>query len=308
MAHLHALTDVHLLRPALVTIGVFDGVHVGHRRLIEALVARAKASGQLTVVVTFFPHPDKVLHGLTGRYYLTTPEQRAAELHALGVDVVITQTFDDTFRHTRAADYVRLLCQQLKMAELWVGQHFALGYDREGTVAFLSALGQQLGFSVHAVELVAAPEAEGVVSSTAIRELLLAGKVEAVVGLLGRPFAIQGEVVHGDQRGRTIGFATANIAVWDEQILPARGVYAGWATVEGQRWAAVTNIGIRPTFDGQRQTVEAHLLDFSGNLYGKILNLTFEFWLRGEQKFSGIDALVAQIRADVEAGRRLLLG
>ncbi len=305
MAHVTSLNDVQLEQASLVTIGVFDGVHLGHQQLIRALVERAKASGRLTVVLTFFPHPDIVLRGLTGRYYLTTPEQRAEALHLLGVDTVITQTFDETFRHTSAQDYVSQLCDRLKMTELWVGQHFALGYEREGDVAFLSRLGESKGYTVHAVELVADAD-QHVISSTSIRGLLQEGKVEQVAGLLGRPFSIDAEVVRGDQRGRTIGFPTANLAVWDEQVLPAYGVYAGWATIDGARHPAVTNIGVRPTFDSQRMAVEAHLLDFDGNLYGKVLNLSFDFRLRGEQKFEGITALVAQIKADVEAGRRLL--
>jgi riboflavin kinase / FMN adenylyltransferase len=305
MAHVTSLYDIHLTQPSLVAIGVFDGVHVGHQALIRALVERAHASGRLTVVLTFFPHPDTLLRGLSGAYYLMTPQQRAEALQALGVDMVVTQTFDEGFRQTRAEAYVRLLAERMRMAELWVGQQFALGFEREGDVAFLAEQGKRLGYSVHAIELVADAQRH-VVSSTAIRELLRVGEVGQVTPLLGRPFAVEAEVVQGDQRGRTIGFPTANLAVWDELLLPARGVYAGWATVEGVRWPAVTNIGVRPTFDGQRQTVEAHLLDFAGDLYGKSLNLTFEFRLRGEQKFGGIEALVAQIRADVEAGRRLL--
>jgi riboflavin kinase/FMN adenylyltransferase len=136
--------------------------------------------------------------------------------------------------------------------------------------------------------------------------LLSEGKVEGVAELLGRPFSVRAAVITGHQRGRLIGFPTANLDVWNEQVLPAYGVYAGWAIVDGVRYPAVTNIGIRPTFDTQRMAVEAHLLDFDGDLYGKVLNLSFDFWLRNEQKFEGINALITQIRADVEAGRRLL--
>jgi len=305
MAHVTSLNDVQLEQSSLVTIGVFDGVHLGHQHLIRALVERAKASGQLTVVLTFFPHPDTILRELTGRYYLTTPEQRAEQLHRLGVDTVITQTFDEAFRHTSAQAYITQLCDRLKMTELWVGQHFALGYEREGDVTFLSRLGEDNGYTVHAIELVADAN-HHVISSTSIRALLQEGKVEQVTGLLGRPFAVAGEVVRGDQRGRTIGFPTANLAVWDEQVLPAYGVYAGWATVDGVLHPAVTNVGVRPTFDGQRMAIETHLLDFDDDLYGKVLNLSFDFRLRGERKFEGITALVAQIHADVEAGRALL--
>lgn len=305
MTHVTSLKDVQLSQPSLVTIGVFDGVHLGHQQLIRALVARAKASGSLTVVLTFHPHPDVVLRGLTGRYYLMTPEEKAEALRALGVDWVVTQTFDEAFRQTSASDYVRQLCGHLNMTELWVGQHFALGYEREGNLDYLRKLGEELGYGVHAVELVADEQHE-VISSTGIRALLADGKVDSVAALLGRPFMVEAEVVRGDQRGRTIGFPTANLDVWDGLVLPAHGVYAGWATVDGQRHPAVTNIGVRPTFDGQRMTVEAHLIDFDGDLYGKRLNLTFEFWLRGERRFNGIQELIAQIQADVAEGRRLL--
>jgi riboflavin kinase/FMN adenylyltransferase len=305
MPHVFSLSDLQLTQPSLATIGVFDGVHRGHQALIEQLVGLARERGQKTVVLTFFPHPDIVLRGLSGRYYLTTPEQRAEVLLSLGVDWVVTQTFDEAFRHQRAEDYVNTLVEKLRLSELWVGQHFAMGYQREGTVERLSALGRKQGFSVQAIELVESPD-NGAISSTRIREHLLEGEVEQATALLGRPFAIAGRVEHGQARGRTIGFPTANVQLWDEQVLPANGVYAGYAEVDGQRYKAVTNVGIRPTFHGQSITVEAHLLDFEGNLYEKTLSLSFVFRLRGEKKFDGLEALIAQITADVLQGRQLL--
>ncbi|MDL1916084.1 bifunctional riboflavin kinase/FMN adenylyltransferase [Anaerolineae bacterium CFX4] len=273
MTHVDSLQAIRLSQPAQVTIGVFDGVHAGHQHLIRELVARARASGHITVVLTFFPHPAAILRGITGRYYLTSPDVRAEELKKLGVDVVITQRFDDEFRHIRAADYIDLLCRQIPMRELWVGKHFTLGYQREGTVAFLRELGARYGYSVHELELVTGDDQEAI-SSTRIRALLEAGDVKAAAG--------------------------------DEQLLPPFGVYAGYASFDDSTHPCVTNLGVRPTFDGQQLRVESHLIDYSGDLYGKTLTVSFVERLRGEIKFPSIDALVAQITADVATGRSVL--
>ncbi|MBK8135264.1 MAG: bifunctional riboflavin kinase/FAD synthetase [Anaerolineae bacterium] len=305
MNHATSLHDVHLNQPALVTIGVFDGVHIGHQHLVRQLVERARVSGHLTVVLTFFPHPDAVLHDITGPYYLTTPEQRAEELTRLGVDWVITQTFDDQFRHMRAADYIETLCQHVAMRELWVGQHFALGYDREGDIEFLRQEGARHGYTVHEVELVQG-EDHSAVSSTRIRQLLQNGDVAEAGRLLGRLYTVEGEVVHGDQRGRTIGFPTANVQLWTEQVLPAFGVYTGFAAFNGETHPCVTNLGVRPTFDGKQLRVESHLLAFSGDIYGRTLKVSFMHRLRGEMRFPSIQDLIAQIAVDVEQARVLL--
>lgn len=306
MAHFRKLEDVQLDGASFVTIGVYDGVHRGHQRLLADLVAQAHRVGQQAVVISFFPHPDVVLRGVAGRYYLTTPEERAALLEQLGVDVVITLAFDENLRQMRAAAFVDQLVGRLGMRQLWVGADFALGYQREGNVAYLSALGEAHGYRVQPVELVTYSDAGAVISSTSIRELLLQGRVELAREWLGRSYQVSGEVVHGDKRGRLIGFPTANLAVWDELVIPLNGVYAGWATVCGERYAAVTNIGTRPTFDGVAIRVEPHLLDFDADIYGEALTITFEHRLRAEQKFSGIDALRAQLALDVAAARSVL--
>lgn len=305
MQHIYGLAAARLDQPSLVTIGVFDGVHRGHQHLLRRLVAQAHADGRLAVVQSFFPHPDVVLRGLTGRYYLTSPEQKAALLADLDVDVLVTQTFDDALRQVRAGDYVDLLLDRLQMRALWIGPDFALGYRREGDAAYLRQRGAAAGFELHVVDLLAGggPEA---IRSTAIRQALGDGDVEQARALLGRPYTVAGPVVQGDRRGHLIGFPTANIGVWEQQVIPANGVYAGWATLGADRLMAVTNVGVRPTFDGQAVTVEAYLLDFDATIYGQELALTFERRLRPEMKFSGIDALVAQIRADAEVGRAYL--
>lgn len=306
MTHIYRLEDAYLTQDAAVTIGVFDGVHLGHQTLLKRFVAAAHRQGQQAVVVTFHPHPDVVLHKITDRYYLTTPEQKAALMLQLGVDVVVTHPFDDTIRQMRASVFVEQLLTHLRMKSVWVGPDFALGYQREGNVAFLREQGLQRGFVVETIDLVTHEMQGDVIRSTVIREAVKAGDMAAVRQDLGRSYSVCGEVVTGHQRGRTIGFPTANIAAWTEQLLPPNGVYAGWARWNGERYMAVTNIGVRPTFDGQGVTVEAHLLDYTGDLYGKTLEVTFEQRLRPEMKFNGLDALIQQIKADVETGRSFL--
>lgn len=304
MTHARSLDSVHLSTPSIVSIGVFDGLHLGHQHLIRSLVGEARASGRSAVAISFHPHPDVVVRGITGRYYLTTPDQRAALLLELGVDTVITLPFDDALRHVRAADFVDQLVRHVNMTSLWVGSDFALGYRREGNVALLTEMGKARGFSVHTVDLLLAQNAA--ITSTGIRQALAEGAVEQAAGWLGRAYTVSGEVVHGQARGRTIGFPTANVDVWEGLALPANGIYAGWATFDNQRYMAATNVGLRPTFNGSDVTVEAYLLDFSGDLYGKQLTVSFDKHLRPEQRFDGISALIAQIQADVEAARAFL--
>jgi riboflavin kinase/FMN adenylyltransferase len=227
-------------------------------------------------------------------------------LGELGVEIVVTHPFDETVRHIRAADFVDKLLEHLNLCALWVGPDFALGYRREGDVAFLRAQGAQKGFSLEVVDLVTNDSSGQVVNSSAIRAALETGNVEAASRWLGRPYRLQGEVVHGDARGKTIGFPTANIDVWEEQYLPKKGVYAGWARLGDETFMAVANIGNRPTFGGKVVTVEAHLLDFDRDIYGQTLAFDVVAFLRPEMKFNNVDELVAQIHHDVIAGRDLL--
>jgi riboflavin kinase/FMN adenylyltransferase len=305
MNHLNHLTDAKLDRPSIVTIGVFDGVHRGHQHLLSRLVSEARSSGRIAAVLTLFPHPDRVLHGGTGRYYLTTPAEKARLLGELGIDYVITHPFDLAVSQIRAAEFVDLILAHLKMSSLWVTADFALGYRREGDFAFLSAYGAQKGFEVRQVELLTGENSHAIRSS-AIRDALLAGGVEQAALWLGRPYRVQGPVVHGDHRGRTIGFPTANLDVWAEQVIPRDGVYACWAGLGRERFMAVANIGLRPTFGGTDTRVEAHLLDFDRDIYGQELILDFVARLREERKFEGIDALIRQIGQDARRGREIL--
>lgn len=304
MNHVNKLADVHLQQPSVVTIGVFDGVHRGHQYLIQQLVKEARARGHAAVALTFFPHPDVVIRGLSGRYYLTTPDQRAQLLGDLGIDYVITLPFDDQIRNIRAADFVDQMIAHLRLQSLWVGTDFALGYQREGNVTFLREQGAQKSFSVEVIDLLM--EENAAISSSTIRAALQQGNVEEAREMLGRSYSVSGEVVHGEKRGRALGFPTANIDVWSEQVVPGNGIYAGWALLGGERFMAVTNVGTRPTFDGQNLTVEAYLLDFDRDIYGETLTFTFESYLRPELRFNDVQELIVQMGADVEAGRAYL--
>jgi riboflavin kinase/FMN adenylyltransferase len=304
MQHHNNLELIHLEQPSMVTIGVFDGLHRGHQYLIRALVEQARAAKCLAVVVTFFPHPDAVLRGIKGRYYLTTPKKRAELMGELGVDHVVTLAFDDSIRHIRAAKFVDLMVKHLKVKSLWVGQDFALGFQREGNVDFLRARGVEKGFSLQVIDLIVGDGDK--ISSMHIREALEQGEVEKARDWLGRTYEVSGEVVKGEQRGRKIGFPTANIDVWGELVIPANGVYAGWAYLNGERFMAATNVGYRPTFNGQNQTVEVHILDFDRDIYGQTLFFTFETRLRSEMKFNGIQELIGQIGTDTQAAREFL--
>lgn len=298
------LAEVNDRQPTFVAIGSFDGVHRGHQLLLQSMVAAAQKDGARTAVLTFFPHPKRVLQNLTGPYYLTTLEDRVALLAEQGIDLVITMPFDEEVRHTRAADFVDQMLRHLNMRQLW-GGNFAFGYQREGDVPFLRRLGQEKGFTVELVrELVRL--GDGLVSSSRVRDGLARGDVVDVAGCLARPYHVRGIVVMGDQRGRTIGFPTANLDVWDELLLPANGVYATIAWLGNQRHVAASNVGVRPTINGGNVTVEAHLLDFDGDLYGQELKLEFIDHIRPEMKFAGLDALKAQIQSDVETIRQLL--
>jgi riboflavin kinase/FMN adenylyltransferase len=295
------LTEVADRGPTFLTIGVFDGVHLGHQKLLKSMVSAARIKGARPAVLTFYPHPSKIIRGREGRLYLSTLEERVALLAEQGITLIVAQTFDEEVRRTRAADFVDRLCHYLNMKELW-GGGFSLGYNREGDLSLLRQLGLEKGFAVHHFEALVKWGGE-LVSSSRIRAALSEGNAEEVAGCLGRPYSLSGTVVRGDGRGRQIGIPTANLSVWDELMLPAQGVYAAYARVQGQEYLAATNIGYRPTVNGRDLTVEAHLLDFDADIYGMELGLDFVARIRDEQKFSGLDALLAQIHDDIDQVR-----
>jgi len=295
------LSEVDHKQSTCVAIGSFDGVHRGHQALLQRMASRAHERGMRAAALTFFPHPRRVLHTLPPRFYLTTLDERVRLLAELGIDLIITHPFDDQVRHIRAADFVDQLIEALDMKELW-GGNFALGYQREGDVPFLRRQGELKGFTVETLDESVFHDGE-IVSSRRVRAALEAGEMGEVTGCLGRYFCVRGPVVKGDQRGRTIGFPTANVAVWDELLLPANGVYATYIRIGEARHLAATNVGVRPTVDGMKLTVEAHILDFDADIYGEDVRLEFVRRIRPEMKFAGLDALKAQIAADVEEVR-----
>jgi riboflavin kinase/FMN adenylyltransferase len=306
MLHYWSLQSIYL-KGTWLTIGSFDGVHRGHQEIIQTLTDGAHRAGQPAVVLTFYPHPAAVLRNRQDSFYLTAPEERAALLGVLGVDVVITHPFNLSVAGLSALDFMQLLKEHLDLRQLFVGHDFALGHGREGTVPRLRELGHELGYSVN----VHPPfEIDGqVVSSSGVRAFLAEGDVASAARLLGRPYQVRGVVSPGDGRGRTIGVPTANLDVWPQRIIPKAGVYVCRAHFEGLTLGAVTNIGVRPTFEQQSPTarVEAHILNFEGDLYGREIQLDFYTRLRDEQRFPGIEALVDQIHRDIRRSQEFLL-
>jgi riboflavin kinase/FMN adenylyltransferase len=256
--------------------------------------------------LAFFPHPGIVLHKRQDLFYLTTPEERAEIMGGLGVDVVITHPFNHEVANTGAREFLLELKDHLALSHLWVGYDFALGRGREGDVPTLRRLGKELGYQLHVVKPVQG--ANGYVSSSLIRKKLAEGDMQTVNQLLGRPYQIDGIVIHGDGRGQALGIPTANLEVWPERALPKAGVYVTKAHIGSETWGALTNVGIRPTFENQPVSprVEAHLLDFDHDLYNQSLCLGFITRLRDEQRFPNVQALVMQIQQDISRGREIL--
>jgi riboflavin kinase/FMN adenylyltransferase len=305
LKHFHTFDEAHL-SGAWATIGVFDGVHRGHQAILKPLVEQAHAAGAPAVVVTFFPHPVVVLRGISEPVYLTTPDERAQLLEELGVDAVVTLTFDRALAGLSAEEFMRQMRAALGLRQLWVGSDFALGRNRQGDVPTLRALGEQLGYQLHVTGEVNLDGER--VSSSRIRALLREGAAQAAAEMLGRPYALEGTVVHGDGRGRLLGFPTANIAYWEGKITPAYGVYATWTVVEGERRASVTSVGVRPTFDppGSPPRVEAFLMDFDADLYDRPARVEFLKFLRPELRFNSAQALIDQMVRDTQNAREVL--
>jgi riboflavin kinase / FMN adenylyltransferase len=288
----------------VVTIGNFDGVHLGHRSILARVCQRARELDCQPVALTFDPHPAKVLNPAGNLRLLTTPAQKAALLEAVGVHVVV-QPFTREFAAIPARDFVRdYLVERLRVREVVIGHDYCFGYKRQGNIELLQQMGQTLGFTVQVVWAVEVQDA--VVSSSLIRAMLQLGKVREANRLLGRPYGVAGRVVTGKGRGaKILGVPTANL-VTENDLLPACGIYAVWVMKDGQRLPGVANIGTCPTFDNQELTLEVHLLDFNGDLYGEVLQVEFAARLRDERRFPSIEELAAQIRADMVEARETL--
>lgn len=302
---------VPLVRPVL-TIGNFDGLHRGHRTIMETVIARARVREGQAVVYTFDPHPRKVLHAETAPKMLTTLEQKLELLERLGIDLTIVEPFDRAFANIGAERFIREhVSERIRPLEVYVGYDFHFGKQREGSMRLLTEMGPHLGFAVTIIPEVTVGDTD--VNSTRIRALLAAGEVAESAILLGRDYSVRGRVVEGDRRGRSIGFPTANLDL-ENEILPAAGVYASRLALldpgdpaPSTIFDAVTNVGVRPTFEtSHRLVAETHVLDLDANLYGRRVELFFVERLRAERRFPNVDALREQIAADATEARRRL--
>ncbi len=290
---------------ACVTIGNFDGVHLGHQLLFSEVVSRAHRQNGTSVVVTFDPHPLKVLRPGSIRLISTT-QQKIELIEKAGIDVLVVIPFDHIFAATTAEDFVEdALVRTIGVQELVVGYDYAFGRGRQGNIEFLKAKGQEKGFPVTVVE--AHYEGDMLVSSTKIRELVAMGRMRDVRTLLGRYYQIRGEVQRGKQRGRKeIGFPTANLQILEEDLCPKRGVYVTQVIYDGKCYGSVSNIGYNPTFGENRLVAETHIFDFHDDIYGKAIRINLLRHLRGERKFSGPDELAGQIRLDIKVAQKVL--
>lgn len=303
--------------PSAVTIGKFDGVHLGHRAVIAALDDVAQSRDLVSAVVTFDRHPLAVLHPGAVPLALTSNRQKRELLESTGVEATLMLTFDDHLRSLSPAEFAdRILGDALQAEVVLVGSDFRFGMGGSGTVETLRELGASRGFDVELIPDVLIPSftpddqpggEPRRVSSTWIRELLDAGRITEASKLLGRRPSVRGVVVHGEQRGRELGYPTANIEPRSEGFVPADGVYAGLITIDGQVFGTAVSVGNNPTFEGvPEKQVEAYVLDLDADLYGKEVTIEFLAYVRGNIKFDGLDSLIAQIGADVETIREIL--
>lgn len=290
--------------PLHVAIGVFDGVHRGHQELIRRLRAFARAQGGLAVAASFDPLPIQVLAPGAPPSALSGATERAELLEAAGADAVVFFRSEPAFFALTAKEFVERVRAAGDVRRIVVGPDFRFGRDREGDVTLLASLAGEQRIDVEVVPPVEMGGA--VISSTRIRNLLVGGDVKAAAELLGRPYAVRGKIVHGDKRGRALGYPTINVATGPERLLPRDGIYATWATVGGVRRPAATSLGVRPTFGAGERVLESFILDLTADLYGEDVETAFVERLRDELRFETAEALVAQIAEDVEATRRAL--
>lgn len=285
----------------VVTLGNFDGVHIGHRKIIGKVIERARELKCASVVYTFEPHPLKVVAPHRSPQLITDAEDKEETIADLGADYLVFARFTREFASKHPREFVEeVIVGGLKAAEVWVGSNFAFGKGRAGTVEYLSTLGKEFGFRVIGVRPVR--KAGDIVSSSRIRALVREGDVKKAALLLGRNFSIKGKVVRGSAIGRSLGFPTANIKVRSE-LIPSNGVYAARARVDGRGYDALVNIGVAPTFGKRGTGVEAHILGFKKDIYGKDVRLFFLERLRDEQRFPSEEALVRQIKRDILRAR-----
>jgi riboflavin kinase / FMN adenylyltransferase len=299
----HGTDNADIARPTVLTLGVFDGLHLGHQLIMQTVVARARAVGAVPTVITFEPHPREVLHPESAPPLLQTFDQKIEALGVLGIEQTIVIHFDKQFAQIRAQDFLRdAVVDRLHAKEVYLGCGFAFGHDREGNIDLLRSVSQSLGFFADEVPEVRLRGRR--VSSSRIRELLQQGRVNLARRMLGRPYGVEGRVVRGAERGATLGFPTANLHP-QNRVIPRNGVYVTATLIEGQWRRSVTNVGTRPTFESAAATsVETFAMNYSGDLYGDVVRVRFLYRLREEKKFNSVAELKSQIERDVTRAKK----
>jgi riboflavin kinase/FMN adenylyltransferase len=298
----HGTDNAEIQRPTVLTLGVFDGLHLGHQLIMRTVVERARAVDAVPTVITFDPHPRAVLHPESAPPLLQTLDQKVEGFGVLGIEQTIVVHFTPEFAQIRAEDFLReVVNERLHAKEIYLGKGFAFGHDREGNIELLRRVSQQLGFFADEVPEVRLRRQR--VSSSRVRELLSEGKVNLARRLLGRPYGLEGLVERGDERGHRLGFPTANLHP-KNRVIPRNGVYVTGALIDGQWRRSVTNVGLRPTFGADTEpSVETFVIDWAGDLYGDVVRVRFLHGLRDERKFGSIEELKAQIEHDVGRAR-----
>lgn len=298
----HGTDNAGILRGTVLTLGVFDGLHLGHQRIMEKVVTRARATNSVPTAITFDPHPRAVLYPENAPPLLQTLDQRLANFDVLGIKQTIVIRFDKEFASQNAESFLKdIVYERLQAKEVYLGKGFFFGKNRGGNIELLRKMSAELGFYADEVPEITLRGQR--ISSSKIRELLAEGKVNLARRMLGRPYGVEGQIVRGFQRGRTIGFPTANLHPHN-RVIPKFGVYATATLINNQWRKSITNVGIRPTFEGDNApSIESYIFDFDGDLYGDVLRVRFLHRIRDERKFSGIDELKSQIAKDTERAR-----
>jgi riboflavin kinase/FMN adenylyltransferase len=293
----HGTENASILRPTVLTLGVFDGLHLGHQRIMQTVVERAAAVDAVPTAITFDPHPRAVLHPESAPPLLQTLDQRLANFEVLGIEQVIVVKFDREFASNSAEAFLHdIVHDRLHAKEVYLGKGFAFGKNRSGNIELLRKMSSELGF--YADEVAEVQLRGQRISSSKIRHLLVEGRINLARRMLGRPYGVEGVIVRGNRRGHTIGFPTANLQPHN-RVIPKFGVYATSTLLDGVWRRSITNVGVRPTFENEAEpSIETYVFDFDGDLYGDVLRVRFLHRIRDERKFSGIEELKAQIQKD----------
>ncbi|HEU4596301.1 MAG TPA: bifunctional riboflavin kinase/FAD synthetase [Pyrinomonadaceae bacterium] len=298
----HGYENAEIARPTVLTLGVFDGLHLGHQLVMRTVVERARAAGAVPTVITFDPHPRAVLHPESAPPHLQTLDQKIESFGVMGIEQAIVINFTRDFARVSAAEFLRdVVHERLQAREVYLGRGFAFGRNREGDIRLLREVSEQLGFFADEVPEVRLHGQR--ISSSRIRELLASGRVNLARRMLGRPYGVEGRVIRGAERGRTIGFPTANLHP-QNRVIPRRGVYVTATLIEGAWRRSVTNVGVRPTFESEAEpSVETYVMDWDGDLYGDVVRVRFLHRIRDERRFASVEELRRQIDADAERAR-----